>query len=71
MTIDYLLPVSAFDIVDDTLKKGRIARLMLSTLGLWEGRGRKARCFLYIETIPRHRKIFILVHNFSFWSKFS
>jgi hypothetical protein len=28
-------------------KKGRTVRLMLTTLDLWEGRGRRHECFLY------------------------
>jgi hypothetical protein len=42
---------------------------MLSTLDLWEGRGRRHDVFS-IETIPRHRKIFIIVNNFHFGPNF-
>ena len=54
---------------------------MLTTLDFWKSQGIGGDVF-YIETISRHcdrqqstkigveGKVFILVHNFSFWSKF-
>jgi hypothetical protein len=53
MTV-YLLPLSLplTQPVDDIaylFKKGRIGRLMLTTLGLWEGRGRRHDVFLHLK----------------------
>ncbi len=76
MKVVYLLPSTRHvgDIVYPK-KKGRIVRLMLTTLDLWKSRG-IGRVVFYIETIPRDRdrqlsttivvegKVFILVYNF-------
>jgi hypothetical protein len=62
MTIDYLLPLSLPSTrhVDDIaylFKKGMIERLMLTTLDLWEIRGRRHDVFFTLKVyklIPRH-----------------
>ncbi len=82
MKIIYLLPLSLPSTSCQRhrlpSKKGRIVRLLLTTLDLWKSQGIGCDVF-YIETIPRDRdrqrstkisvegKIFIIVHNFSFW----
>jgi hypothetical protein len=47
MTIDYLLPLSLSATSLTFKKKGRIVRLMLTTLDLWKGRGRRHDVFLH------------------------
>jgi hypothetical protein len=77
MNIVNLLPLSSTRQVADIVylrKKGRIVRLLLTTLDLWKSRG-TGRDVFYIETIPRdpdrqrsikivvEGKIHILVHK--------
>ncbi len=54
MTNDYLLPLSLHSTrhMDDIAylkKKGRIGRLVLTTLDLWEGRGRRHDVFFILK----------------------
>ncbi len=57
MTIDYLLLYLYLYLLHDISltfkKKGRMVRLMLTTLDLWEVRGRRHDVF-YIESVKVH-----------------
>ncbi len=69
MKIVYLLPLSlpSTHVGDIVYLKitGRIVRLMLATLDLWEGRGRRHYVFLHLKC--KSRSLDIVIDNDQQW----